>query len=76
MANVNCLEGMQCPNPDCKSEGPLRIHSTVIVLMDDEGTLEDMSGSEWDDDSICECQECDHSVTIKDFTIKENEAAA
>ena len=70
MTNTNCLEGMQCPNLDCKSEGPFRIRCEVMVLMDDEGTMDDLGGSEWDDNSLCECDACDHSATIKDFIIE------
>lgn len=73
MANTNCLDGMACPQ--CGSEGPFRIHCTVIVLMGDDGTEDDLIGSEWDDHSICECDGCDHSGTVKDFTIDKKEAA-
>jgi hypothetical protein len=73
MTNTNVLEGMQCP--ECKSDGPFRIRAYVLVLMDDDGTLDDLSGSEWDCDSQCECEACDHSGTIKDYIIKETEAA-
>ena len=67
MTNTNILEGMRCPQ--CGSEGPFRIRCQVLVLMDDDGTLDDLGGSEWEDDSLCECDECDHSGTVKDYTI-------
>ena len=73
MTNTNCLEGMQCP--ECKSDGPFRIAATVLVLVEDDGVADDLSGSEWSDDGLCECDECDHSGTVKDFIIKETEAA-
>jgi hypothetical protein len=73
MANVNILEGMQCPQ--CKSDGPYRIRAHVLVLMDDDGTLDDLSGSEWDFDSQCECEACDYAGTVKDFLIEKKEAA-
>ena len=73
MANVNILEGMRCP--ECKSDGPFRIRCEVLVLMDDDGTLDDLSGSEWTEDSQCECDSCDHAGTVKDYTIKQTEAA-
>jgi hypothetical protein len=72
MANTNCLEGMKCPQ--CKSEEPFRIHCTVIVLMEDYGSMEDLSGSEWDRDSLCECESCDYAGTVEDFTIDKTEA--
>ena len=73
MANVNILEGMRCPQ--CKSDGPFRIRCEVLVLMDDDGTLDDLSGSEWDHDSLCECEGCDHSGTVKDYITEKTEAA-
>jgi hypothetical protein len=73
MTNTNCLEGMRCPQ--CGSEGPFRIRCEVLVLFEDDGSIEELSGSEWDDDSLCECAECDHSGAVKDFTIEETEAA-
>jgi hypothetical protein len=73
MANTGCLEGMQCPQ--CGSDGPFRIACQVLVLMGDEGTEDDLSGSEWEDNSLCECDECDHSGTVKDYTIQQTEAA-
>jgi hypothetical protein len=64
---------MQCP--ECGSEGPFRIRCEVMVLMGDDGNLDDLSGSEWGADSLCECDNCDHSGTVKEFTINETEAA-
>jgi len=72
MTNTNILEGMRCPQ--CKSDGPFRIRAEVLVLMDDDGTLDDLSGSEWTEDSQCECDACDHAGTVKDYTIKTKEA--
>ena len=43
--------------------------------MDDDGSLDDLSGSEWTDNSQCECDECDHSGTVKDYIIKKAKAA-
>lgn len=43
--------------------------------MDDDGTLDDLSGSEWDLQSECECDGCDYSGTVKGFLIDKNEAA-
>jgi hypothetical protein len=68
MTNTNCLEGMRCPG--CGSDGPFRISATVLVLVEDDGPADDLSGSEWDDGSYCECDACDHSGIVNDFTIK------
>lgn len=72
MANDNCLEGMICPNPECKSEGPFRIVSTLSVLVYDDGTEDDkMSGNtEWDSGSPCSCYECNHAGKVRDFQIE------
>jgi hypothetical protein len=73
MANENCLEGMQCPNPKCLSYEPFRISVTTTVLMYDEGTEDDQMGGdqEWDETSYCECGECSHYGTVADFRITE-----
>jgi hypothetical protein len=38
-------------------------------------TLDDLSGSEWDLQSECECDGCDYSGTVKDLLIDKKEAA-
>lgn len=73
MANTNCLEGMGCP--ECKSEGPFLITVIKTVRMRDEGS-EDISGDEeWDNDSWCICDECNHGSTVGSFNIQEKEWA-
>jgi hypothetical protein len=72
MANVNILEGMRCP--ECKSDGPFKIQAKSIFTVYDEGT-EDHEDVEWEDDSDCQCIECDHAGTVKDYTIKQQETA-
>jgi hypothetical protein len=72
MANVNILEGMRCP--ECKSEGPFKISATSRFTVYDDGT-DGHEDVEWDDDSDCECDNCDHSGTVKDYIIKQIEAA-
>jgi hypothetical protein len=71
MTNTNILEGMHCPQ--CGSDGPFKISATSLFTVYDDGT--DHEDVEWDDDSSCACDTCDHSGTVKDFTIKETEAA-
>lgn len=66
--NTNCLDGLRCPNPCCKSLEPFEIEATTTVKMYDAGS-ESTSGFEWDDDSTCTCVECGHSTKIKDFKI-------
>lgn len=62
--NTNCLAKMRCP--DCGNYGPFRILASVWVDVLDEGT-EDCDGFEWEDDSPCECRNCDYTATVGDF---------
>ena len=73
MTNTNILEGMQCPA--CKSDGPFKIQAKSMFTVYDDGT-DDYGDVDWYDDSYCMCSDCDHSATVKDFGIKESEAAA
>jgi hypothetical protein len=72
MTNTNCLEGMQCP--ECSSEGPFKISATSLFTVYDDGT-DDHEDVDWYEDSYCQCGECDHSGTLKDFTLNGTEAA-
>jgi len=65
MTNTNCLKGFQCPK--CKSFGPFRIEVTTTILMYDDGSDYDHDGLEWEEDSYCECNECDFHGMVKDF---------
>lgn len=71
--NTNCLSGMQCPNPDCRSEGPFRIAIHTMVTVFDSGTDDDFSDIEWDDDAACTCVVCSHTATVKDFSLSEEQ---
>src|SRR5438874_7864935 len=68
--NTELLEGMQCPNRLCRSYGPFKIQAASIVLVSDDGTEEisNSGGYEWDDESNCSCDACDHAGQVKDFT--------
>jgi hypothetical protein len=66
-SNSNCLQGMQCPK--CKSLEPFAIEVTITFKLFDEGTDDQVSGTEWKDDAYCECCECVFTGTVKDFTI-------
>jgi hypothetical protein len=72
MPNTNCLQGIRCPK--CGHEDSFKIEATVLVLVTDDGT-EDLGHSEWDADYYCECDNCHHSGTIKDFQIENQEKA-
>ena len=65
--NENCLEGMQCPNPDCGSYGPFVITVVTDALHHDDG-IEDYPGdTEWDNDSVCKCKVCEFISTVQAF---------
>lgn len=67
--NSNCLQGMECPK--CKAPGPFRIAAVITVLVHDDGTEDEGGDYEWLPASFCECVECAHKATIKDFTVKQ-----
>jgi hypothetical protein len=69
-SNNNCLEGMGCPN--CGSEGPFKIEAVSTFTVSDDGT-EDHGDVEWDDESFCQCEDCDHKGTVADFTLEQEE---
>jgi hypothetical protein len=73
MTNTNCLEGMQCPQ--CKSFEPFNIEVKTMIKVFDSGTG-DHGNTDWDEDSLCECCECDFSGTVADFTEKAAPTAA
>jgi len=65
MPNTNCLHGMQCPT--CQSIEPLAIEASITVRVYDEGTDDQLSSTEWDEDSYCDCCECQFVGTVKDL---------
>jgi hypothetical protein len=65
MPNVNCLEGMRCPN--CGSEGPFRIRAEASFTVTDDGTCEEYDNVEWYDTSSCACLECKFQENVEDF---------
>jgi hypothetical protein len=68
--NSNCLEGLQCPK--CGSYEPFDIEIKTVVRMWDDGSEEGTGDQEWGADSYCECQQCHHYGTVKDFHIGYN----
>jgi hypothetical protein len=70
MSNENCLAGMRCP--ECKSDGPFQIAGTATFLVFDDGT-DDYFDPEWDAESACQCRECKHIGTVKDFQIEDED---
>ena len=62
--NTNCLEGMACPK--CGQTESLHIAVTSWVKMTDDGT-DGMTDTEWDENSPCQCLECDHFGLAHEF---------
>lgn len=70
MRNMNVLSNLRCPK--CRSYEPLQIEitTTQMVTFFDAGGDSDVGADlEWDDDSACVCEECQHSGVIHDFTV-------
>lgn len=65
--NDNCLAGMACP--ECGDFGPFRIHVTQSGSCDvsDHGTDHIDGDTDWGDASACECIECRHTGTVRQF---------
>jgi hypothetical protein len=66
MTNTNCLKGMRCPNPECKSYGPFKISATSFVTVHDDGT-DEPGDFDWDSESYCKCIKCDEFGRVSDF---------
>ena len=71
MANENCLEGIKCPK--CDQEDRFGIACDILMLVTDQGTEEQLSDTEWDEDSYIECRECLHHGRVSDFRFEEGE---
>jgi hypothetical protein len=67
MANSNCLAGIACPK--CNSENRFGIGVSAFAYLQDDG-CESTQDIEWDDQSSIVCCACDHSGTVKEFTIQ------
>ena len=63
--NINCLIGFECPA--CGHFGPFTIAVNTYLTVSDDGGC-DYEHAEWDDESSCFCQGCDHHAQVKDFT--------
>lgn len=64
--NTNYLKGMKCPQ--CGSEGPFSIRYSTWILTYDDG-VEDNYNNDIDhnDDSACNCSNCDYEGPIHTF---------
>lgn len=75
--NVNCLEGLRCP--ECENEAELVVCARVWVSLTDDGTdpyadsTKNCGGTDYDDDSDARCPDCGYTGKLKDFKIKTKE---
>lgn len=65
--NVNCLEGMVCP--DCGSYGPFIIEVEALAMVHDDGVAS-VTDVQWEGTSGVACVACRHSGTDMDFRPK------
>jgi len=69
--NTNCLEGFRCPQ--CGQTEKLAVLARMWVALTDDGTdpyddaVDNMGGTEWDDDSPAECPNCGHAAKVLTF---------
>ena len=64
MNNVNCLEGMRCP--ECDYNEMFYIVASVKLEVYDNGT-DNYTDVEWEDDSHCQCGDCGWFGLVKEF---------
>lgn len=64
MPNTNCLEGFKCPK--CGFEDSFEIEMKSTFTLTDDGTG-DHGDTEWGDEAACQCGDCGHLGTVKDF---------
>lgn len=65
MPNANCLEGMRCP--ECGYEKSFDIEIRKFVTVYDDGTDDTGGDTHWDDESLCQCNQCQFVGRVKDF---------
>ncbi|MBS0207756.1 MAG: hypothetical protein JSS27_02270 [Planctomycetes bacterium] len=64
MTNVNCLEGIRCPQ--CAQEDRFKITALISCLVTDDGS-EPTGDHEWDDDSSTHCPDCGFDGKLRNF---------
>ena len=66
MANINCLDGLRCP--ECGSYEPFIIRGVADFEAYDDGvTLAEDPQIDWYDSSWCHCKNCGYAYQIKSF---------
>lgn len=65
MTNTNCLEGWKCPN--CGNEDRFEVEAITWVNLTDDGS-EPIGDTEFSQDSLAKCPECETAGTVATFT--------
>lgn len=68
--NVNCLEGVACP--ECGNDRMISVVALVLVDVTDDGAdiSENNDGYEYDEDSFAECPECEYAGKFGTFSVR------
>ena len=68
MTSVRDTFGLACPA--CQSDQSLQVQVTTMADLSADGS-EPTGDREWQDNSFIRCRACNHTGTVKDFTVKE-----
>ena len=70
MSEINYILGYKCPK--CESVEPFYIEVITLATVWQDGT-EETHGFSWDENSFCECVECNHTGRVEDFHVQNTE---
>jgi hypothetical protein len=68
MTSVRSIFGLCCPQ--CNSDQHLQIQVSTMADLSADGS-EPTGDQEWQKDSFIRCRSCNHTGTVKDFTVQE-----
>jgi len=66
--NENCLQGLACPNPKCRSVGPFRIQAEALFEFTDEGASE-FTEVDFNESSFMSCVKCGDEGVVAQFNV-------
>lgn len=64
--NINCLAGIQCPDPECAHTEDFYITATAVFHVTDDGT-DDYQDVSWDDQANVVCGGCGYRARLERF---------
>lgn len=71
MSTVRQEWNMECP--ECHDDSHIEISALIWVELHVDGTSEEGSDHEWDNDSAAKCTACDYGGNVGEFQIKKEE---